>query len=69
MGKDRCRGRGRERKNTEHDATMSGGHRHHRKRCEQWKPDHRAQRGDEHFEPERSRRYSPLQDEENNEPR
>jgi hypothetical protein len=69
MGKDRGRGRGCERQDTEHDATMSGGHRHHRKRCKQWKTDHRAQCGAEHFEPSRSWRQTSPCDEQDNEPR
>lgn len=69
MGEDRrCRG-GRERQNAEYNATMSNGHCHHCKRCEQWKTDDRAQRGGEHFEPKRSRRHTPPQDEKDNEPR
>jgi hypothetical protein len=39
---------------------MSGGHRHHRKRCEQWKTDHRTKCGGQQFGPKRSRRYPVL---------
>ncbi len=46
------------RQDTEHNATMSSGNRHHCKCCEQWKTDHRTKCCDEYFEPERSWRHS-----------